>query len=198
MMHMYKTQYPKTVVLEMGEGRVLGTKRVRNLVIPSFVDPAIKYFKYLDRQGITRRTPWEPQVMQLQIIILGNLAIIGVPAEITTIAGQRLRHTIHQILKERGVEEVMISSYANGYAGYITTYEEYQHQNYEGGHTVFGKWTLAAYQTKFRRLAQEMLLSKKERFSNTEEEELAYPQIVTDDLIWYGFEDKSVKVVLKD
>jgi hypothetical protein len=31
------------------------------------------------------------------------------------------------------------------YAGYITTSEEYETQQYEGGHAVHGKWTLPAY-----------------------------------------------------
>ncbi|MCP4199899.1 MAG: hypothetical protein GY762_22375, partial [Proteobacteria bacterium] len=30
---------------------------------------------------------------------------------------------------------------------YLTTFEEYQVQAYEGAHTVFGQWSLAAYRT---------------------------------------------------
>ncbi len=45
----------------------------------------------------------------------------------------------------------------------MTTYEEYQAQIYEGGHTVFGEWSLAALQTKFELLAEEMLKPKEER-----------------------------------
>ncbi len=30
---------------------------------------------------------------------------------------------------------------ANGYIGYLMTPEEYDQQHYEGGHTVYGKWT---------------------------------------------------------
>jgi len=58
---------------------------------------------------------------------------------------------------------VILSPYANAYSGYITTYEEYQVQCYEGGHTVFGEWTLAAYQTKFKELALQMLKKESER-----------------------------------
>ena len=38
--------------------------------------------------------------------------------------------------------------------GYITTQEEYQKQNYEGGHTLYGQWTLAAFQTSFVKIAE--------------------------------------------
>ena len=47
--------------------------------------------------------------------------------------------------------------------GYVTTYEEYQEQAYEGGHTIFGQWTLAAFQTQFSSLAREMLKPDSER-----------------------------------
>lgn len=50
----------------------------------------------------------------------------------------------------------MITSYCNAYCGYITTYQEYQSQCYEGGHTVFGEHTLGAFQTKYKQLAIEM------------------------------------------
>ncbi len=72
-------------------------------------------------------------------------------------AGWRLRDTIHSVLKQRGIKKVVLAPYANAYSGYITTYEEYQCQAYEGGHTVFGEWTLAAYQTKFKELALQLL-----------------------------------------
>jgi neutral ceramidase len=47
--------------------------------------------------------------------------------------------------------------------GYVTTNEEYQAQCYEGGHTIFGQWTLAAFQTRLTALAHEMLKPEGER-----------------------------------
>jgi neutral ceramidase len=38
-----------------------------------------------------------------------------------------------------------VQGYANDYAGYVTTPEEYGEQRYEGGHTMFGRWELPAY-----------------------------------------------------
>ena len=69
-------------------------------------------------------------------------------------------------MKKKGIEEVIISPYANAYSGYITTYEEYQLQCYEGGHTVFGEWTEAAYRTAFNKLAHEMSNGSEKRDLN--------------------------------
>jgi neutral ceramidase len=55
------------------------------------------------------------------------------------------------------VEQVLICTYCNDYMGYVTTHEEYQQQAYEGGHTIYGQWTLAAFQTRFAALAGELL-----------------------------------------
>ena len=47
--------------------------------------------------------------------------------------------------------------------GYTTTREEYQEQCYEGGHTIFGQWQLAAFQTRFAELARELRKPEPER-----------------------------------
>jgi len=52
---------------------------------------------------------------------------------------------------------VLLCTYANDYMGYVTTNEEYQEQCYEGGHTIFGQWTLPAFQTRLTMLARELL-----------------------------------------
>lgn len=101
--------------------------------------------------------------MPIQLFIIGDIALAALPFEITTIAGQRLRNSLQDVLGKRGVTKVILCPYANGYSGYITTYEEYQEQIYEGGHTVFGEWSLAALQTKFDVLANEMLKPKDQR-----------------------------------
>jgi neutral ceramidase len=44
---------------------------------------------------------------------------------------------------------IVIAGLANSYSHYITTYEEYQQQRYEGASTLFGPHTLAAYQQTF-------------------------------------------------
>jgi hypothetical protein len=52
---------------------------------------------------------------------------------------------------------VILTGYANAYAGYVTTPEEYDAQAYEGASTHFGRWTLPAYMATFRELALELL-----------------------------------------
>ncbi|MBW2191479.1 MAG: neutral/alkaline non-lysosomal ceramidase N-terminal domain-containing protein, partial [Deltaproteobacteria bacterium] len=70
----------------------------------------------------------------------------------TTMSGRRMRDTVHEILGEE-VSHVVIAGYSNDYAGYITTPEEYAVQQYEGGHTLFGPWTLPAFRQELARLA---------------------------------------------
>lgn len=189
-LHMYESQYPKAVVIELGDGRVMTYKKVRHLPIPNFVDVAVKYVKQIDKMGYTSKTPWTAQNLPLQIFIMGQLAIVGIPAEITTMAGNRLRTSVAKRLQQRGVEKVILAPYANGYAGYITTYEEYQEQAYEGGHTLFGKWTLGAYQSHFDTLAQELLRPEAER-----QEELGDGQVIFQEKsIWTGFDNPKVRV----
>lgn len=162
----YKAQGNKAIVIESGERKLLGTHNVKALIVPAFIDPTVKYFKLFHKGGGLDHKPWTPQTLPLQIVTLGQIAFATIPGEITTIAGERLKATIHNELKENGIQEVILVSYANAYMGYITTYEEYQVQAYEGGHTVFGEWTLAAFQTKYRELAKEMLKPHGERMSD--------------------------------
>lgn len=102
---------------------------------------------------------WVPHNMPVQIFKIGRLIIAGVPGEFTTMAGRRVK----ALLKEKfadSVDHVVVAGLSNSYAGYVTTHEEYLHQNYEGGFTVFGPWTLGAYLQSFDRLALDMLSNK--------------------------------------
>ncbi|MCF8464801.1 MAG: neutral/alkaline non-lysosomal ceramidase N-terminal domain-containing protein [Flavobacteriales bacterium] len=159
----YHTQGPKDILIEADDRRILGSRDIKNLVVPGWADPAIGQFKRFHANGSLGDKPWIQQILPIQIIILGNLALAGIPAEITTIAGKRLEDTLLEVLADRGVTEVICSTYSNAYCGYITTFEEYQLQLYEGGHTVFGQHFLGAIQTKFKQLAMEMLKPESER-----------------------------------
>lgn len=159
----YRTQGAKHIMVESNARRVLGARHIDRLPVPAWADPAIATFKYFYKKVGSIRKPWTPKVLPIQLFILGDIALAAFPFEVTTIAGKRLRASLEKSLAERGVKRVILSPYANGYSGYITTYEEYQAQIYEGGHTVFGEWSLAALQTKFDVLAKEMLKPKEER-----------------------------------
>jgi neutral ceramidase len=103
--------------------------------------------------GSQQPFPWSPEVLPLQLVTLGNLALVATPFEVTTMAGRRLRNTVLAILGPAGVTRVVIVGLANAYAGYMTTSEEYTKQDYEGASTHFGPWQLAAVQQEMARLA---------------------------------------------
>lgn len=173
----YHAQGRKRIIVETGEGKILGIRNLKNIPIPDGADPLVAIIKKHHRSGTLDNKPWTPQVLPLQIITIGSLALVGIPGEITTVAGWRLRDTIYNILKKKGITNIILTSYSNAYSGYITTFEEYQEQCYEGGHTVYGQWTLAAFQTKFKQLATEMLKPPGER--NIPREEI--PVVFTDE-----------------
>ena len=105
--------------------------------------------------GAMKPYPWAPEVLPLQILRLGPLYLVGGPAEYTIVAGLRIRRTV---AAELGVplENVIMQGYANAYSQYVTTPEEYDSQQYEGASTLFGRYTLPAYQQEFARLAAAM------------------------------------------
>ncbi|MCH2042980.1 MAG: neutral/alkaline non-lysosomal ceramidase N-terminal domain-containing protein [Saprospiraceae bacterium] len=161
--HFYDSQYPKSSTIDAGAGRIMGTQNISRFFMPSFIDPVIRNLKKIHKQGFMQHKPWLPQVVTIQLLKIGQLCLAALPSEITTIAAQRLKSTIIEELRETAIEDVIICSISNNYAGYVTTYEEYQVQAYEGGHTLYGKWTLAAYQTMFAKLCQEFRKPKIQR-----------------------------------
>ena len=154
---LYAAQGPKDVLLEAARKRMLGAA-LGDPWIPGFLDPAIAELKRQVRIGAVRDSALVPTVIPLQIVVLGDLALICCPGEFTTVAGSRLAATLAPELRQRGVRHVLLCTYCNDYMGYTTTREEYQEQCYEGGHTVFGQWQLAAFQTRFAALARELLV----------------------------------------
>ncbi len=99
---------------------------------------------------------WVPHHMPIQLFKIGSLIIAGVPGELTTMSGRRVKKLLKDTFQDE-VSHVVIAGLSNSYAGYITTPEEYTQQNYEGGFTVFGKWTLAAYLQGFKGLALDLI-----------------------------------------
>ena len=112
----------------------------------------------LDTGSISIPHPWAPDVLPLQLFRLGQLVIVNIPSELTTMAGRRLKKALKAALVEHGMLDaaagkVVISGLSNGYADYTTTWEEFQEQRYEGGSTIFGPLQLQAYIQEFTRLA---------------------------------------------
>ncbi|MEO8603285.1 MAG: neutral/alkaline non-lysosomal ceramidase N-terminal domain-containing protein [bacterium] len=158
----YAAQGAKAILLEAGRKIILG-RPLRALALPDFVDPSTAELKRQARSGAIDASPLVPTVLPLQIVRIGELAIVCCPGEFTTTAGARLLGSIGEVLQPSGTRQVLICTYANDYMGYVTTNEEYQEQCYEGGHTIFGQWTLAAFQTRLTTLAREMLKPPGER-----------------------------------
>ncbi|MFJ9624356.1 neutral/alkaline ceramidase [Streptomyces sp. NPDC101181] len=99
--------------------------------------------------------PVTPKILPLQIMKIGELHLVAAPGEFTIASGLRVRRTVAQQL---GVplDRVLLQGYANAYSQYVTTPEEYDAQNYEGGSTLYGRYTLPAYQQEYARIAESL------------------------------------------
>jgi neutral ceramidase len=170
----YKAQGVKEILMETGENRLFGTSDIKNFFMPGAVDKTMEWIKYFARKGAYDVVAMTPQVLPFQVIRIGELAIVAIPFEITTVAGKRLQDVLESELLGDGIEHVLVCPYANAYNGYITTFEEYQVQQYEGGHTVFGQWSLAAVMQVCDGLCREFQKSNDERSITSDV--LPYPE----------------------
>lgn len=105
--------------------------------------------------GILPPRPWIEQTLPIQLIRIGDLVLAAMPSETTIVAGLRIRRIVADALRVP-LENVLLQGYANGYSQYTTTPEEYAAQQYEGGETLFGRWTLCAYLQEFDKMARAM------------------------------------------
>ena len=110
--------------------------------------------------GDVKPHPAQAQILPLGIARIGQFTLLVGPAEFTTMAGRRVRETVKKITGD-DTTHIVLSGYSNDYAGYVTTKEEYDTQQYEGGHTLYGPWTLSAYQQEYDRLAKALYRGEK-------------------------------------
>lgn len=98
---------------------------------------------------------WIPYIVEISITKIGNLIILAVPGEFTTMSGRRLIRSMREKLVSTWGDDIhfVIAGLSNTYSSYITTFEEYQVQRYEGGFTLYGPHTLDAYIQEFGKLA---------------------------------------------
>ena len=117
----------------------------------------------LDVGEITRPYLWTPNVVDVQLLRVGQFLIIVSPGEATTMAGRRWKSAIATAAKthldlpapitNRHIKNnhqtadpiVVLGGPANTYTHYIATAEEYSIQRYEGASTLYGPHTLAAH-----------------------------------------------------
>ncbi|XP_030341609.1 putative neutral ceramidase C [Strigops habroptila] len=111
--------------------------------------------------------PWHPDIVDVQIVAIGSLAIIAVPGEFTTMSGRRLREAVEREFDSHGAPgmDVVIAGLCNVYTHYITTYEEYQVQRYEAASTIYGPHTLSAYIQLYRELARSIAMNTVQNLS---------------------------------
>lgn len=140
------------VNLAAGEnGKVCEAFSVRNRLFASIPAPGMAHFRKLllaDALG----TNWTPSVLPVQLLAIGDLVIAALPTEPSTVAGRRIRASMGSALGNKAPLDVIVNGYANAYAQYLTTPEEYREQHYEAGCTLFGPWTLGAFQAELASL----------------------------------------------
>jgi len=136
------------------DGRLFGLRAGTVMRWAGRSDPGIGFWLRADPEGTA---PWAPRVLVVQLQRVGSLVIAALPVEPTTQVGRRIRKQLVEALGPLGITDVVCLGYANGYAGYATTFEEYQFQEYEGGHTMYGPWTSAAFQTVLAEIAGDLV-----------------------------------------
>lgn len=85
--------------------------------------------------------PALPPTLPFMVARIGQLGLVVLPFEITTMAGYRIRTAALESLKEIGITHTICFGYSNSYNDYMVTREEYVLQDYEAGFTVFGPWS---------------------------------------------------------
>jgi neutral ceramidase len=112
--------------------------------------PVLLHFGDVNTSEVDTREDqsWVAVDVPVQMLRIGRLLVACVPAEVTTTAGARLTRWIKETARSAASSdgdddwEVIVTGLANGYAGYVTTPEEYAAQRYEGASTLYGQNTL--------------------------------------------------------
>ena len=102
----------------------------------------------LDVGSITKPYPWDPNIVDIQLLRVGQLLIIVSTSEATTMSGRRWKGMVANSAKDilsLPNPLVVLGAPSNSYAHYVSTEEEYGVQRYEGASTLYGPNTLAAY-----------------------------------------------------
>ncbi|KAF4468134.1 alkaline ceramidase [Fusarium albosuccineum] len=105
----------------------------------------------IDAGEITQPYAWAANIVDIQMLRVGNFFIIVSSPELTTMSGRRWRNSIVEEVQDRGGLEdgadpiVVAGGPANTYVHYVTTPQEYEVQRYEGASTIHGRNSLDAY-----------------------------------------------------
>ncbi|KAJ5364284.1 Neutral ceramidase 2 [Penicillium cataractarum] len=102
----------------------------------------------LDVGTLTEPYAWAADIVDIQVLRVGQLFIIVSTSEATTMSGRRWKAAIAQAAQDTlcvSSPQVVLGAPSNSYAHYVATEEEYNVQRYEGASTLYGPSTLAAY-----------------------------------------------------
>ncbi|KAK6344297.1 hypothetical protein TWF696_007937 [Orbilia brochopaga] len=94
---------------------------------------------------------WTPNIVDIQLLRVGQFIAIISPGEATTMSGRRWKAAVASAAKDSNITPkgiapiVVLGGPANTYSHYIATEEEYSVQRYEGASTLYGPHTLNAY-----------------------------------------------------
>ncbi|MFJ4879230.1 neutral/alkaline non-lysosomal ceramidase N-terminal domain-containing protein [Streptomyces sp. NPDC088745] len=119
------------------------SRRVVYALSPVLRDAQAPKALVLPAGPLNRLRPMVQERVPVQLLRIGRLYLIGIPGEVTVVAGLRLRRTVAAVVGA-DLADVLVAGYSNGYFHYVTTPEEYDAQEYEGGSTLFGRWQLPA------------------------------------------------------
>ncbi|KAM3064936.1 hypothetical protein ACMFMG_011236 [Clarireedia jacksonii] len=123
------------------------------LRVPTAAQVACQYPKpiLLDVGEMSVPYDWTPNIVDIQVLRVGQFISIISPSEATTMSGRRWKSAIasaalsSSIVSSSHPPKVVLGGPANTYAHYLATPEEYSIQRYEGASTLYGQHTLDAY-----------------------------------------------------
>ncbi|AKU15487.1 neutral/alkaline nonlysosomal ceramidase [Luteipulveratus mongoliensis] len=122
--------------------------KVLNQTVPTWLEQAQSPKVSLIPVGLIGAMPNKAMI---QVIKLGQIYLACQPGEMTVVAGLRVRRAVAAAVGAP-LENVLIQTYTNGYTSYSATPEEYDQQDYEGGHTLYGRYTTCMYAQELSRL----------------------------------------------
>jgi hypothetical protein len=103
--------------------------------LPIDVGPQGDKVTVLDEKGSM------PQAVPFTVLRLGDRLIATVPGEPTVGTGKLVRAAVQAAVGGAGIKQIVIVGYAGDYLSYFTTPMEYEQQAYEGGFTLYGRYS---------------------------------------------------------
>lgn len=111
---------------------------------------------FLGRIQRTAASELLPEVAQITVAALGEILVVTLPFEATTVVGGMIREAALEGAASHAFEQALLIGLANGYNQYVATPEEYALQHYEGASTLYGPGTAAYLATAVRSLAAQL------------------------------------------